>query len=220
MSRPCTVHHHDDILQPPHAHHALDSLNPSTTTAYAMPPTQLTPLTALRTTTHQIPAHPASPSPIPNTSLTNRPLLIYHNAFPAPTTPAAIESHLTRLAVVRPAWRYTMYSTSHFHSTTHEILIPYVGAARCRFGGDGNPGAVDVEIGEGDVVVVPAGVAHRLLEVTTPGFAMVGSYPVGAREWDMCYGREGEVGVVERIARLEWFKRDPVYGNVGPVLDV
>jgi hypothetical protein len=36
----------------------------------------------------------------------------------------------------------------------------------------------------------------------------------------MCYGKQGEEGKVEGIKGLEWFKRDPVYGDKGPVLEV
>lgn len=107
-----------------------------------------------------------------------------------------------------------MYSTTHFHSTTHEVLIISKGSAKLLFGGEKNPGRVEVEVGKGDVVVVPAGVGHRLLEERGgEGFEMVGCYPKGAEGWDMCYGREGEEGVVERIRALGWFERDPVYGG-------
>lgn len=72
---------------------------------------------------------------------------------------------------------------------------------------------------KGDVVVVPAGVAHRLVTDVKGGFEMVGSYPVG-ESWDMCYGKKGEEGKVRGIKALAWFGRDPVYGDQGPVLDV
>ena len=74
-------------------------------------------------------------------------------------------------------------------------------------------------VGKGDVVVIPAGVAHRLLEDVGGGFEMVGCYPGGC-SWDMAYGEEGEEGRIEGIKRLEWFERDPVYGDRGPVVDV
>jgi len=48
---------------------------------------------------------------------------------------------------------------------------------------------------------------------------MVGSYETG-KNWDMCYGIEGEEEKVKGIERLGWFKRDPVYGDRGPSLDV
>lgn len=82
----------------------------------------------------------------------------------------------------------------------------------------------------GDVIVIPAGVGHRLLkDLSSEGnlgkFEMVGSYPRAAKGWDMCYGREpgdddAETGAEERIRALGWFERDPVYGDEGPVLGV
>lgn len=71
-------------------------------------------------------------------------------------------------------------------------------------------------------MVVPAGMAHRLLEDVSgagPGFEMVGSYPKGCH-WDMCYGKAGEEKKVESIGKLPWLDRDPIYGDRGPVLDV
>lgn len=72
---------------------------------------------------------------------------------------------------------------------------------------------------KGDVIIMPAGVSHRLLEDLEGGFLMVGSYPKGFN-WDMCYGRAGEEGKIEKIRDLDWFKRDPVYGEQGPALEV
>lgn len=72
---------------------------------------------------------------------------------------------------------------------------------------------------KGDVMVVPAGVSHRLLEDIDGGFQMVGSYPKGSN-WDMCYGKEGEEAQVNGIASLGWFEKDPIYGEIRPVLEV
>ncbi len=66
--------------------------------------------------------------------------------------------------------------------------------------------------------MIPAGVGHRLLDDFKSGFEMVGSYPNG-KDWDMCYGKEGEEEKVKRIEDLEWFDRDPFYGDQGPTLD-
>ena len=112
-----------------------------------------------------------------------------------------------------------MYSTTHFHSTTHEVLSIASGSAKICLGGESNPGCVEPVVGAGDVLVLPAGVGHRLLEVRDGGFQMVGSYPVG-RSWDMCYGSAGEEEKVKGIEKLGWFERDPVYGQEGPVLNV
>lgn len=173
----------------------------------------LSPLKSLQVSQHQIPAFKG----IPNTSIQGKPLLIYHAAFQNAKT-SEIESHLTSTGVVTPQWRYTMYSETHFHSTTHEVLSIASGSAKCCFGGEENPGRVEPTLEKGDVVVVPAGVGHRLLE-DYGGFQMVGSYPTG-KHWDMCYGRAGEEEKVKGIAHLGWFTRDPIYGEHGPVLDV
>lgn len=129
---------------------------------------KLTPLKSLTIHRHQIPAHNLTP----NTSISNRPLLIYRSCFLSPS-PSSIESHLSSVGVVAPAWRYTMYSTSHFHSTSHEVLGISKGRAKLLFGGEGNPGAVETEVRAGDCIVIPAGVAHRLLEDLDGSFQMV-----------------------------------------------
>ncbi|KAK8103293.1 hypothetical protein PG984_016439 [Apiospora sp. TS-2023a] len=187
------------------------------------PKLTLTPLASLRVSQHQIPAH----NRIPNTSIQHKPLLHYHSAFSSSgnaketdNIASAIESHLQSVGVVDPQWRYTMYSTTHFHSTAHELLCIARGGARLCFGGEENPGRVEVSVRRGDVILVPAGVGHRLLEEEgEDGFEMVGSYPKGC-SWDMCYGKAGEEAKVEGIRRLGWLGRDPVYGDRGPALDV
>ncbi|KAF2762210.1 cupin domain-containing protein [Pseudovirgaria hyperparasitica] len=175
----------------------------------------VTPLTSLRVSTHQIPAH----NLIPNTSIQHKPVLIYHSCFQNASA-SAIEAHLTRITVVAPQWRYTMYSQTHYHSTTHEVLCIVHGKAKLCFGGEDNPGRVEPVVQKGDVVVVPAGVGHRLMKDLDGGFQMVGSYPSDAKVWDMCYGKEGEEEKVDGIRGLGWFERDPVFGDEGPVLRV
>jgi uncharacterized protein YjlB len=178
-----------------------------------MPPKlNLTPLSSLRVSAYYIPSH----SLIPNTTPHGHPLLIYHSCFPSSTSPSALESHLPSNNIT-PQWRYTMYTTSHYHSTTHEILCIISGHAKLLFGGEQNPGKVETEVRVGDVVVVPAGVAHRLLEDVEGGFEMVGSYPEGC-SWDMCYGKEGEDGKAAAVKDVKWLEKDPLYGDDGPVL--
>ncbi|KAL8910629.1 MAG: hypothetical protein Q9171_004084 [Xanthocarpia ochracea] len=174
----------------------------------------LTPLKDLRISTHQIPAFDR----MPNSSIQRKPLLIYHSAFSLGASASTIESHLTTVGVVDPQWRYTMYRTSHFHSTTHEVLIVASGKAKLCFGGEENPNRVEPLVEQGDAIVVPAGVAHRLLDDLDGGFTMVGSYPKG-KNWDMCYGKEGEEEKVKGIEHLGWFERDPIYGHEGPALN-
>jgi uncharacterized protein YjlB len=58
------------------------------------------------------------------------------------------------------------------------------------------------------VIIVPAGVDHRLLGDFNSGFEMVGNYPKG-KQWDMCYGKKGKESKVRGIAELGWFEKDP-----------
>ncbi len=111
-----------------------------------------------------------------------------------------------------------MFEDTHFHSNTHEVLSVFSGSAKCCFGGEQNEGRVELVLEQGDVVIVPAGVGHRLLE-EHGSFQMVGSYPKG-KTWDMCYGKSGEEEQVKQIGSLRWFQRDPIYGDAGPCLDV
>lgn len=175
------------------------------------------PLSGLRVSSHQIPAHGL----FPNTSVQQKPLMIYHSAFSSSstTTPSSIEAHVESIRAVVPQWRYTMYSFSHYHSTSHEVLCIASGAAKCCFGGETNPSRIEPELRKGDVVVVPAGVSHRLLKETESPFQMVGCYPPG-KQWDMCYGKEGEESQVQSIKAQNWFHKDPIYGEEGPALRV
>lgn len=124
-----------------------------------------------------------------------------------------------RIVFANEDWKLQMYSTSHFHSTSHELLCISTGSARLCFGHEDNPSNITPTVSAGDVIVVPAGVAHRLLEDIEGGFEMVGSYPKG-KSWDMCYGKKGEEKKVKEIEKLGWWKRDPVFGDQGPVLEV
>lgn len=117
-----------------------------------------------------------------------------------------------------------MFSDTHFHSNTHEVLSIASGSAKCCFGHEQNDGRIEPVLEKGDVVIVPAGVGHRLLE-DFGGFQMVGSYGKGnenpdGQSWNMCYGREGEEQQVKLIDKLGWFQKDPIYGDDGPSLHV
>ncbi|KAF2109833.1 RmlC-like cupin domain-containing protein [Lophiotrema nucula] len=177
-----------------------------------MPNLTLTPLASLRYSTHHIPSH----SLIPNTSPHSHPLLIYHSVYPPTTSPSAIEAHLPKNGV-SPQWRYTMYSTTHYHSTTHEVLCVFKGRAKLLFGGESNPSKLETQVSAGDAIIVPAGVGHRLLEDYDSGFQMVGSYPKGCK-WDMCYGNAGEEAKADAVKDVKWFEKDPLYGDDGPAL--
>ncbi|KAI5307035.1 hypothetical protein KEM56_005428 [Ascosphaera pollenicola] len=160
----------------------------------------------------------------PNSSICNKPLYIYYSAFSAPhdTTDTDLDLDLSSSippSVVVPQWTYSMYTTSHFHSNTPEVLYVVSGSADLCFGGPGNPHKIQQLLKAGDVVVIPPGVAHNLVEDHGGSFEMVGCYPPG-KSWDMCYGKKGEEeDVASNIKAAGWLSGDPVWGDKGPVVD-
>lgn len=108
-----------------------------------------------------------------------------------------------------------MYYESHYHSTTHEALGIFKGSANLRFGvADAESSSdatkhVDLHVEAGDVLVIPAGVAHRCI-TEKGGFKMDGFYPVGAKEWNMNCGGESEA---TRSINVPVPGKDPVVGD-------
>lgn len=83
----------------------------------------------------------------------------------------------------------------------------------------GGPGQFETELEKGDVVVIPAGVAHKNLG-DSGDFACVGAYPNG-QAYDMNYGREGErPDVDENIKNTPLPQLDPLFGSSGPLVEL
>jgi uncharacterized protein YjlB len=112
------------------------------------------------------------------------------------------------------SWRNGLYPFHHYHSTAHEVLGIYLGSVRVQFGGEGGPVAV---ASAGDVVVIPAGVAHKNLW-SSHDFRVVGAYPEG-QTWDMNYGKKEERPAADNNIRSVSLPRlDPVLGAEGPLV--
>jgi uncharacterized protein YjlB len=148
----------------------------------------------------------------PNSSL---PLVVFRGAFAlASEDPARMMERAFSANGWGGGWRNGIYGFHHYHSSAHEVLGVYQGSARVQLGGERG---IVVGIAVGDVVIIPAGVAHRNLGASLD-FAVVGAYPDGQRV-DMNYGKAGErPGADKRIAKVALPRKDPVHGAAGPLL--
>lgn len=148
----------------------------------------------------------------PNSPL---PVVIYRGAIsPAEATPEAMEKLFDGNGWPSQ-WRAGVYDYHHYHSTAHECLGIAAGSATLGLGG---PGGRSFEVAAGDVLLLPAGTAHRC-ENAAPDFLVVGAYPPG-QNWDVLRGEAADRPEADiRIARLPLPVTDPVGGQGGPVLD-
>lgn len=142
-----------------------------------------------------------------------------------------------------PQWifRYGPTQPAHYHSRAHECMVVLHGQATIRFGvADSETGGVEIAAEQGDVFIIPAGVAHKtfntsagasgielispgdghgiakdqrgtLTDVDLSGFVMMGAYPRGG-EWDFATGGEHD-GVYEEVWNVELPALDPVLGD-------
>ena len=147
----------------------------------------------------------------PNSRL---PVLLYRDAVPgaAPGEESArrIEELFDRNGW-GSSWRNGVFDFQHYHSTAHEALGVFAGTATVQLGGEGGK---PCDLARGDVVVIPAGVAHKRLRASAD-FRVVGAYP-GGQSPDMCYGRAGERPAADRrLSAVLLPGQDPVEGARG-----
>jgi uncharacterized protein YjlB len=145
---------------------------------------------------------------IPNSPL---PLLVYRAAVPPDA--AGIE-RLFAANQWPPAWRNGVHPFHHFHTTAHEVLGVARGQVSVLFGG---PGGKVLTIQAGDVVVVPAGVAH-CNQGQSSDLLIVGAYPINAPDPDLRRGKPAEHDTAaQTVAAVPLPAADPVAGVDGPL---
>jgi uncharacterized protein YjlB len=111
------------------------------------------------------------------------------------------------------AWHDGIFTYHHFHSIAHEVLGIARGEVQVAFGG---PSGRTVTVRAGDVVVIPAGVAHRNMR-ETKDLLVVGAYP-GGSDYDIRRGDPGEhEAVLRAIAAVPIPASDPVSGESEPL---
>ena len=141
----------------------------------------------------------------PNSRL---PLLVHRGALPPDA--AAMENAFAVNGWAN-SWRNGIFGYHHFHSIAHEVLGIASGEVTVAFGG---PRGKEVTVRAGDVVVIPAGVAHRNMGQSAD-LLVVGAYPGGA-DYDIRRGDPAELDEVARaIAAVKLPDNDPVIGGSG-----
>lgn len=144
------------------------------------------------------------------------PLLVYRKAFRFPndedrgkTVSEVFESN----GWVN-SWQDGIFDFHHYHSTAHEVLGIVSGSGRVQFGG---PNGLSLLLEEGDVVIIPAGVAHKNISEDSD-IVCVGAYPEG-QSYDLMRGKPEELDkAMTALKNLPLPEADPLYGVNGPLM--
>lgn len=148
---------------------------------------------------------------IPNSDL---PLTVYKGAID--TDVVDFEAVLRNHGWI-PEWHSSigLYPAQHFHSDAHELIAVTRGSLFGEFGG---PGGVRLLLAAGDVIVIPAGVGHFGLEITSD-LRLTGAFPLGHSIHDFRLGHPSEYAQVFAASRKVSIPPfDPIYGAAGPLI--
>lgn len=143
------------------------------------------------------------------------PLLLYHQVFPYPEGLRDKFKETFEQNSWGGSWTNGVYDYHHYHSNAHEVLGVYSGRATLIFGG---PGGQEVEVSNGDMVVIPAGVGH-CCKKASDDFKVVGAYPKGQEDYDVCTETDDVVEKQKNIEKVALPIADPIGGRKGPLLE-
>lgn len=151
---------------------------------------------------------------IPNSQF---PVLLYRDVPLASKDKAAGFEQLFNENDWPAQWRAQVFDYHHYHSTAHEVVGVARGHARLLLGG---PSGQEIEVGEGDVLVLPAGTGHCSLE-QSDDFLVVGAYPRGQDNYDIQKAEPANhQPSLQRIAQVALPDADPVEGRAGALMSV
>jgi uncharacterized protein YjlB len=160
------------------------------------------------------------PTPLPleeNDSIPNNPhlpLLLYQKVFSGSDSLEKEFKESFRQNNWGGCWVNGVFDYHHYHSTAHEALGVVAGSATLIFGG---PGGEEVEVQPGDLVVLPASTGH-CRKSASADFSVVGAYPKGQENYDLCTGQDDVAEKKENIRQVALPTADPVNGEDGPLL--
>jgi uncharacterized protein YjlB len=170
-----------------------------------MPPVRsIEPTTALFTDDGSVPNNPRLP------------FVLYRDAIDLSGTPDPEEviEKVFRSHGWGDMWRNGIFPYVHYHSMIHEGLGVARGRAKVRFGGAKGQ---DIDLSQGDVVVLPAGTGHQGLWAS-PDLMVIGCYPKTGR-YDLCRGSKAERDkALVTIPKVPLPDSDPLFGREGPLL--
>ncbi len=145
----------------------------------------------------------------PNSSLF---VLIYKNVFQEESSTDIIKKTFESNNW-KNSWVNSILDYHHYHSNTHEVIAISSGSINVLLGG---PGGKEYNLSTGDVIIIPAGVAHKCIS-SSNDFECVGAYPNGI-SYDLKKGEKDERPEAdENISTVSLPDNDPVYGAEGPL---
>lgn len=141
------------------------------------------------------------------------PFLIYKNALTLTNaTTQELQKYLEDNGWIN-SWVDGIYDVNHYHSNTPEVLVVFSGTCKVQIGGRENK---IYEVNEGDVLIIPPGVAHKSMGSSSQ-FKCIGAYPLELK-YDMNYGLADEHPKVDNnIKQVKLPVKDPVFGKDGPL---
>ncbi len=115
------------------------------------------------------------------------------------------------------SWVWTVYDFHHFHPASHEVLVCVKGSATLQIGG---PDGHEVEVRDGDVVILPAGFGHRRIR-SDDAFAVVGAYPEGQEDPEIIRAGDMSLETAKRLVGATPLPNcDPLSGRDGLLMRV
>ena len=143
------------------------------------------------------------------------PLLVYPQIFTDQNDYKEVFSNAFKENGWGGSWVNGVYDYHHYHSTSHEVLAVIKGHATLIFGG---PGGKVIDVKAGDMVVIPAGVAHCCRQASED-FKVLGAYPQGQEDYDICTEKDNPEKKKSNIPKVPLPEADPVEGVNGPLME-